>query len=112
MEEHEPDHQLSTRRFRIYVAGRLDLRFIEGIDGVELGHSDDGSTLDGTFVDQSHLRGVLDRLWQLGIEVLKFETYLADNPPSQAAEPTPLMRRKNRIGKTDGDQKRQRRSND
>lgn len=26
--------------------------------------------------------------------------------------PTPLMRRKNRIGKTDGDQKRQRRSND
>lgn len=86
MENHGPDHQLSTRRFRIHVAGRLDLRFIEGIDGVELGHSDDGSTLDGTFVDQSHLRGILDRLWQLGIEVLKFETYLADNPLSQAAE--------------------------
>lgn len=78
MEKHGPDHQLRTRRFRIHVAGRLDPRFIEGIDGIELGHADGGSVLDGPFVDQSQLRGVLDRFWQLGIEVLKFETYLTD----------------------------------
>lgn len=86
MEKHGPDHQLSRRRFRIYVAGRLEFRFVEGIDGIELGRSEDGSTLDGPFVDQSHLRGILDRLWQLVIEVLEFETYLSDNTPQRATE--------------------------
>ena len=86
MDKQGPDHQLSCRRFRILVAGRLEFRFAEGIDGIDLGHSEDGSTLDGSFVDQSHLRGILDRLWQLGIEVLKFEIYLSDPTPQQVAE--------------------------
>ncbi len=81
--QHLPDDQPGTRHFRIYVAGRLDRCFVEGIDEIQLGHSQDGSTLEGTFVDQSHLRGLLDRLWQLGIEVIKFETYLADGTPSR-----------------------------
>ena len=78
MENHGQDIPPSRRRFRIWVAGRLDERFIEGIDEIELGHSTAGSRLDGAFIDQSHLRGILDRLWQLGIEVCKFETYLVD----------------------------------
>lgn len=78
MDEHGQDNQPSPRRFRIWVAGRLDKRFLDGVDGIELGPSTDGSTLDGAIIDQSHLRGILDRLWRLGIEVIKFETYLAD----------------------------------
>ncbi|MEA2000307.1 MAG: condensation domain-containing protein, partial [Actinomycetota bacterium] len=78
MEEHGQDSRPSRRRFRISVAGRLDKRFIDGADEIELGHSTDGSTLDGPLIDQSHVRGILDRLWQLGIEVLRFETYLSD----------------------------------
>lgn len=78
MQKHGQDNQLSRRRFRIWVTGRLDERFVDGIDEIELGHSTDGSTLDGALIDQSHLRGILDRLWQLGIEVLRFETYLSD----------------------------------
>ena len=78
MGNREQTSQPSPRRFRIWVAGRLDERFVDGIDDLELGHSADGSTLDGTMVDQSQLRGVLDRLWQLGIEVIRFETYLSD----------------------------------
>ena len=66
----------ASRRYRIWVVGRLDERFVDGLDGIELGGSEHGSTLEGPFVDQSQLRGVLDRLWQLGIEVFKFETYL------------------------------------
>ena len=78
METHAQDPQLSRRRFRIGVAGRLDERFLDGAEEIEMGHSKDGSTLDGMVIDQSQLRGILDRLWRLGIEVLKFETYLAD----------------------------------
>ena len=78
MEMHSPDTSVSLRRFRIVVAGRLNERFVDGVPGVELGQSPDGSTLEGPFIDQSQLRGVLDRLWQLGIEVLRFETYAPD----------------------------------
>jgi hypothetical protein len=87
MDEHGQDNQPSQRRFRIWVAGRLDGRFIDGVDGVELGHSTDGSTLEGTLIDQSRLRGILDRLWQLGIEVIRFETYLPDSDDLHTIEP-------------------------
>lgn len=70
-------------RYRICVAGRLDERFVDGFDGMELKRSASGSTLDGPFVDQSQLRGVLERLWQLGIDVLRFETYLPDPEETQ-----------------------------
>lgn len=78
------DRSRSRRRFRIRVAGRLDERFVDGAAEIELGHSTGGSTLEGQFVDQSQIRGLLDRLWQLGIEVLAFEIYVPDPD-----EPTP-----------------------
>jgi hypothetical protein len=79
------DTQLGRRRFRIWIDGRLDQRFADTFEGVELAHSPEGSILDGVLVDQSHLRGVVDRLWQLGIEVLRFETYLPDREESPSA---------------------------
>ena len=72
------DGSPNRRRFRIRVAGRLDERFVDGATEIELGQSIGGSTLEGPFVDQSQLRGILDRLWQLGIEVIGFETDVAD----------------------------------
>lgn len=76
-------HDTNPRRFRIGVAGKLDERFIDAFDNVELGHSPEGSTLDGVLIDQSQLRGILDRLWQLGIEVLRFETYRPAGPTAR-----------------------------
>ncbi len=85
MNQYEQDSETGRRRFRIAVDGRLGDRFVEGIDEVEIRHSPEGSTLDGVLIDQSHLRGILDRLWQLGIEVRRFETYLAHGPSQTAA---------------------------
>ena len=79
------------RRFRIWVAGRLDPRFADGVAGIELGT--DRSTLEGPFIDQSQLRGILDRLWQLGIEVRKFETYVPDPTDNQESVPSPAAER-------------------
>lgn len=78
METHAQDISPSRRRFRIWVAGRLDERFIDGAEQIALGQSTDGSTLEGALIDQSQLHGILDRLWRLGIEVIKFETYRAE----------------------------------
>mgnify|MGYP001819111706 CR=1 FL=1 len=84
----EQDSSSSRRRFRIRVAGRLDEQFIDGAAEIEVGQSTCGSTLEGPFVDQSQLRGLLDRLWQLGIEVLGFETFVPTPTKSTAEHPS------------------------
>ena len=77
--------QPNRRRFSIRVAGRLSADLAEDLGGAARRHSAGGTTLTGEFVDQSQIHGILDRLRQLGIEVLRFETYqpsAADQPPA------------------------------
>ena len=64
---------MGTRRFRIWVLGRLDESFGEGLSGVEQEDVPAGTMLSGEVVDQSQLHGTLDLLRDLGIEVLRFE---------------------------------------
>ncbi len=64
---------MGVRRFRIWVLGRLDESFGEGLVGVEQEDLPAGTMLSGTVVDQSQLHGTLDLLRDLGIEVLRFE---------------------------------------
>jgi len=45
--------------------------------------ADGVTTLTGNLIDQSHIHGILDRLRQLGVEVLRFETY----PPGEQEPP-------------------------
>ncbi len=78
METSSQDTHPSRRRYRIWVVGRLEQRFVDGLGDVSLDDGEEGSVIEGALVDQSQFRGLLDRLWQLGIEVSKFETYLTD----------------------------------
>ena len=64
---------MDTRRFRIWVLGRLDKGFVDGLVGVEQDDLPAGTMLSGEVVDQSQLHGTLDLLRGLGIEVLRFE---------------------------------------
>lgn len=64
---------MGVRRFRIWVLGRLDESFGEGLVGVEQEDLPAGTMLSGTVVDQSQLHGTLDLLRDLGIDVLRFE---------------------------------------
>ena len=72
MERDDRDEQAGGR-FRIWVEGRLNPRFAEGLDGVEQEDSADGTTLSGALIDQSQLHGILDHLRALGIAVRRFE---------------------------------------
>jgi hypothetical protein len=63
----------SRHRFHIWVEGRLDPRFAEGLDNVEQKDTANGTTLSGAFIDQSQLHGILDHLRALGINVRRFE---------------------------------------
>lgn len=83
MGEHVP-RLPKNKRFTIWVAGRLSEGLAEDVGAVALLDADGGTALTGPFVDQSQIYGILNRLWQLGIEVVRFET----DEPSNEGEPT------------------------
>jgi hypothetical protein len=73
---------MESKMFRIVVAGQLDRGFSAGLDGVSLRHDGAQTVLEGLFVDQSHLHGLLDRLRALGIEVTSFSTSATSEQPN------------------------------
>ena len=81
MEREKNGHQ-STRRFRIWVQGRLDEGFSEGLDGIVQEDVSPGTMLSGAMLDQSQLHSTLDLLRSLGIDVLRFEV---DPPPAPSS---------------------------
>lgn len=67
---------MSKRAFRIWVAGRLNDSFVEGIDpALQQEVVETNTALSGELFDQAQLYGLLQRLSSLGIEVIRFETY-------------------------------------
>jgi len=80
--EQERNGHLGTRRFRIWVQGRLDEGFSEGLTGIEQEDVSAGTMLSGALLDQSQLHSTLDLLRGLGIDVLRFEV---DPPPAPSS---------------------------
>lgn len=59
--------------FRIWVEGRLDEHFSDGLAGIEQEDVPPGTMLHGELLDQSQLHSTLDFLRSLGIGVIRFE---------------------------------------
>lgn len=60
-------------RYEIVVAGRLDRRWVRWFEGLELDDEADGSTRFTGEVDQAALHGLLNRLRDLGIELISVQ---------------------------------------
>ena len=60
----------SRRRYEIVVRGRLSSRFESAFDGARVVPHDRQTTLRADLVDQSQLYGLLNRLRDLGIELV------------------------------------------
>ena len=73
MEYEDHDGGVGARRFRIWVQGRLDEGFSEGLAGIEQEDVSAGTMLTGALLDRSQVHGTLDLLRSLGIDVLRFE---------------------------------------
>ncbi len=72
MEAQAADRQ---RTYRIIVQGRLDESWSQWLSGmsVSIERTDDGipvTVLTGPVVDQSALRGILNRLWDLNLTLI------------------------------------------
>ena len=67
--------RMEVTRYRITVKGRLSDRFVSAFENVRLDPEAPGTVLIGEFSDQTQLFGVLDRLRDLGIEVVGFDSH-------------------------------------
>ncbi len=80
---------MGKRAFRIWVAGRLADDFAESIDpNLNQEETEASTSLSGELVDQAQFRGLLDRLGNLGIEVIRFETYGSSSTEGSQTEPS------------------------
>jgi hypothetical protein len=64
------DPHLPSRRYEIVVRGRLSSRYAAAFDGVRLQSREGQTSLHAELVDQSQLYGLLNRLRDLGIELV------------------------------------------
>jgi hypothetical protein len=63
----------ARRRYRITVRGRLTERFGSAFDGMALEPGSGETALVGDVRDQSQLHGLLDRIRDLGLELVSVE---------------------------------------
>ena len=62
-----------ARRFEIVVRGRLTDRFASQFDGITLEPREGATALRGELVDQAQLYGLIDRLRDLGMDLLSVD---------------------------------------
>ena len=79
---------MSQRYYRITVRGRLTGRMAPAFDGLQLEPGPGRTVLSGVCVDSSALFGILDRIRDLGLELLAVESMPV--PPDAAG---PAQRR-------------------
>ena len=64
---------MESASYRIIVRGRLTDRFATSFDGMVTEAGDGETALVGRVRDQAHLYGILDRLRDFGLELLRVE---------------------------------------
>jgi hypothetical protein len=56
--------------YRIVVRGELSQRYVPAFEGMTLATGDGQTSITGPVIDQAHLHGLLDRMIDLGLELL------------------------------------------
>lgn len=76
----------TTARYEIRIKGRLSDVTIAGLEGFTAEPKPVETVLHGETLDQAALHGILDRIQQLGLELVEVRR-LPEPPPSRAGKP-------------------------
>jgi hypothetical protein len=68
--------------YRVVVRGGLDARFRVLFNGMQMEHVADTTVLTGRVVDQAQLHGYIERIEELGLELLSLERTSAPSDTS------------------------------
>jgi hypothetical protein len=69
--------------YRIVVRGELSQRYLPAFEGMTLATGDGQTAIIGPVIDQAHLHGLLNRVGDLGLELISV------NPALEPASPAP-----------------------
>jgi hypothetical protein len=70
--------------YRIVVRGELSHRYLPAFEGMTLAAGDGQTTISGPVVDQAQLYGLLDRVSDLGLELISVNP--SPEPAARAAQ--------------------------
>jgi len=72
----KPEKKDHGNMYRIRIEGALDRPITDWFDGITVIPQENGETLlEGQFIDQPALRGLLDQLWNLNFTIVSFERF-------------------------------------
>ena len=72
--------------YRIVVRGELSHRYLQAFEGMTLAAGDGETAITGPVVDQAQLQGLVDRVGDLGLELVSL------NPAPDPAASAPVPR--------------------
>jgi hypothetical protein len=72
--------------YRIVIRGELSARYVPAFEGMTLTTGDGQTAIIGPVIDQAHLHGLLNRIGDLGLELVSI------NPTLEPAAPAPARR--------------------
>lgn len=75
---------MGPMRYRIVVAGELSHRFTTAFDGMTVRCAGGQTAITGVVVDQPQLHGLLDRVGELGLELVSVNAIGDEDPPAGA----------------------------
>jgi hypothetical protein len=73
MEIHGRHRTHKSKTYQIVVGAELGERFAAVFEGMEVRISDGQTSITGEVVDQPHLHGILDRINDLGLELVSVQ---------------------------------------
>ena len=83
MEHKPPSGATEPTIYRIVVRGELSHRYLPAFEGMTLAAGDGETAITGPVVDQAQLHGLVDRVGDLGLELISV------NPTPEPIAPTP-----------------------
>jgi hypothetical protein len=82
MKRRESSGAMGPTIYRIVVRGELSRRYVPAFEGMTLATGDGQTSITGPVIDQARLHGLLDRVGDLGLELLSVNVLL--EPASSA----------------------------
>ena len=73
---------MGPKRYRIVVAGELSGRFAPAFEGMTVQCGAGQTAITGVVVDQPQLHGLLDRVGELGLDLVSVTAIEDENPPT------------------------------